>query len=191
MRLKLVRAAEWFIQYLMLEAPIVLAVSDKVRPHVRIWSDAAGATKWIAVVLLDAVGTLHWTRMQTPDWLLQVLLTRGDNYIGVQECLAFLLAIGTWPELVCQSRVSVFIDHLGVMYSFVKGRCRAPEVNQWVGRFWLQAVALDSCFYFARVASASNIADGPTRESLRLLEELQAVWREPVLPAWAQEPWAF
>ena len=109
MRLKLVRGAEWFIQYLMLEAPIVLAVSDKVRPHVRIWSDAAGATKWIAVVLLDAVGTLHWTRMQTPDWLLQVLLTRGDNYIGVQECLAFLLAIGTWPELVCQSRVSVLL----------------------------------------------------------------------------------
>jgi hypothetical protein len=119
MRLKLVRAAEWFIQYLMVEAPGVLAVSATVRHHVRIWSDADGATKWIAVVLLEAVGTLHWTRMQKPDWLLQVLLTRGVNYIGFRSVGFFFCHRHVARVSVPVLGVGV-VAHLGVMYSLLR-----------------------------------------------------------------------
>ena len=41
----------------------------------------------------------------------------------------------------------------------------------------------------ARVESAANIADGPTREDLSMIEHLGAKYCEPVLPEWIHDVW--
>lgn len=56
-----------------------------------------------------------------------------------------------------------------------------------VGRFWLEVAKAGVFFHVARVESAANIADGPTREDLILLQQLKAQFVPPRLPDWVHD----
>ena len=87
--------------------------------------------------------------------------------------------------------LTCYVDNNGVLGGLLRGSCAAADLNQAIGRIWLDIAKLQVGLYVVRVESRANIADGPTREYLDLLYELDAVFVEPKLPEWCKEMWAF
>ena len=87
--------------------------------------------------------------------------------------------------------LTVAIDNQGVLGSFVSGRAGAADMNLSIGQTWLQAAALGAGIHFVRVESASNLADGPTRDKIAILEQLGAREVPPQwpVPVWVYELW--
>ena len=81
------------------------------------------------------------------------------------------------------------MDNEGVLRGLVKGSCTALDMNQAIGYVWLQVAELNLGLLGLRVESKANIADGPTREYLDLLNERGAQYCVPALPNWCFDLW--
>ncbi len=55
----------------------------------------------------------------------------------MQELLAVLQTIGTWPELVAGAAWTAWIDSDAVLHAIINGGGCGPEVNSLVGRLWV------------------------------------------------------
>ena len=114
---------------------------------------------------------------------------RYDHYIGIQELLGIVLAIGTWPHIFRNVVWTAWIDNQGVLHGILKGSMNGPESNALVGSMWLYLAEQDVDLYCGRVESKANIADGPTRYDLSIIYSLQASFCSPAWPAWAGKVW--
>ena len=83
------------------------------------------------------------------------------------------------------------MDNQGVVRSLVRGSSSAGDLNMAVGQVWLAIAAMGIGLFACRVESKANVADGPTRDDLALLESMNAQFRLPVLPSWVLDLWAF
>ena len=95
------------------------------------------------------------------------------------------------PELRGK-HVRVWEDNAGGEGGLWKGSSAATDQNLQVHAVWLLAARNNFSLYIARVASAENIADEPSRHKYDSLERMGAVWRSPTLPSqlWRPESWA-
>ena len=73
----------------------------------------------------------------------------------------------------------------------MRGSSVAADLNQAIGFLWLDVAKANIGLHCERVESHANIADGPTREFLRLVEELGAQFVVPKLPVWCHKLWEF
>lgn len=183
------QSAEWFLKYLSHSPLSVRRGLASHRPLVRTWSDAAGATRWVAAVVCVG-GSFWWTRVQTPPKVWDLLLDRGDHQIGFQELLGVLLVWGTFSHLMNGALWMAFVDNDGVLHALTKGGGGGPESFACIGKLWLELSSSQTDLHCARVESAANIADGPTREQFELLEQLKAEWVSPRFPFWFERLWS-
>ena len=189
MSLWLMCACLWWISYLELCPPSLFLATHR-RKHSIIWTDAAGASRWIAAVCF-VNDTWLWTRMIVPEDVWECFLTRNDDQIGMQELLAIPLALETFSNEIEGSLCSLYIDNNGVLGGLIRGSSVAADLNQAIGHLWLDIARLQIGLFAVRVESAANIADGPTREFLSLLGELGASFVPPRLPKWCENVWRF
>ena len=129
--------------------------------------------------------------MTVPKNVWDTLLIRADDQIGMQELLAVPLGLETFHDMVVGSLLTVYIDNDGVLGGILRGSSVAADLNQAIGFLWLDVAKAGVGLHCERVESHANIADGPTREFLRLVEELGAVFVEPRLPDWCHKLWEF
>ena len=161
------------------------------KAHYICWTDAAGASRWLAAIVNSPRGTWY-VRAKTPDWLWSQLLPRQDNQIGVQEALAVLLLTESFSVLQ-GSLVTVLVDNDGVTAAFVTGQPDCEEVHAMVAVFWLAAAQRQTYYVFHRVESKANLADGPTRpeaDGCVFLHQIHATQLDPLLPGWLVNLWA-
>jgi len=189
MSLWLRAACSWWRKFLELRPPSLFNVGG-LRTHTRIWTDAAGASRWIAAVMCFE-SKFFWTRMLVPPCVWDCFLVRQDNQIGMQELLAVPLALETFKFWLKGTLATIYIDNNGVLGGLIRGSCAAIDLNQAIGQLWLDIAELQVGLHAVRVESKANIADGPTREFLELLSELGATFVEPQLPAWCSDIWTF
>ena len=154
------------------------------------WTDAAGASRWLAAVVF-ARGYWHWTRVLLPQEVWDSLLCRQDDQISAQELLAVPLAYASFPDLLRGCLLLLFVNNQGVLGSMLRGSAGAPDLNAAVGQVWLDIASAGIGLHVARVESRANVADGPTRDDFSVLTRLGAVFREPCLPEWVHDLWAF
>ena len=185
---RLAFACKWCLKYLEARPSSVFAGICESRQHVRTWYDASGVGRWVAVFLF-VDGQWYWTRAQVAQAFLDTLLARRDNYIGMQELLAPILALGTWPDTFKAVLWTAWLDNQGVLHSLLKGSSGSPEANELVGSLWLSLARDFVDLFCARVESKSNVADGPTRNCFQWVEKLRAIWTEPSWPRWAESVW--
>lgn len=164
-------------------------VHQQYRHQASAWTDASGDIRGLGAVLA-CNGSLWYTSLVAPEQIMEQLMPRDNQQIGFLEMLAILLLGATFPDILARSAVTVFVDNNGVLGSVIRGSSKASEINLAVGRWWLQAAKLDCAPYFARVTSAANISDGPSRMDFALMTELHATRRAPVLPEWLGEMWS-
>ena len=155
----------------------------------RTWSDASGVDRIVAVFCLSDSGW-RWTRATVSERFIDDLLPRGDNYIGILELMAPILALGTWPGEFVNKLWTAWIDNQGALHALLKGSCGSPEMNILVGRMWLSLEVRSVSLFAARVESAANVADGPTRHCLEWVQRLNATFDAPCWPAWAGSLWS-
>ena len=71
----------------------------------------------------------------------------------------------------------------------IKGSGGGVEVNLMIGQLWLEFSWQQVGFMGFRVESKANLADGPTRADLAILNKLGAIFVPPCLPTWAVDLW--
>ena len=81
------------------------------------------------------------------------------------------------------------MDNEGARYALISGTSKCQEVSMLVARMWHEAAQNRWGLLFRRVESKANVADGPTRENLEILERLGAIWCEPMMPSWITNLW--
>ena len=91
-------------------------------------------------------------------------------------------------------QVASFIDigaNDGVLFSMIKGGAGPLDLNMAVGQTWLEFARMHVGALFGRVESASNIADGPTRDCLKYLVKRKAQCLPAEMPPWVHTLWQF
>ena len=63
------------------------------------------------------------------------------------------------------------------------------DANLLIAQLWLWIAKHDAEFEIHALHTKSTVADGPTRKSLDMVEELEAVWLVPCLPEYLMEFW--
>ena len=134
-------------------------------------------------------GSWYYSYLDAPPAVLDQLLHRQDSQINFLEMLAVLLFVTTFQNIICGTAAFVFIDNNGVLGSLLKGSSSAPEANMLTGRIWLHAAEWSWAPIWARVESAANIADGPSRRDFTHVESIGAELVAPVLPQWLSPLW--
>lgn len=180
-------ACSWFVHYLT-HRPRAIRRGISPRPLLVTWHDAAGASRWVAAVVRFESGYL-WTRTRTPQHVWEQLTERSDSQIGFQELLGVVLILGTFAPLVAGRLWVGFGDNDGITHALARGGGHNPESNMIIGKIWLHLASLDTDLHAARVESAANIADGPSRDSFDLLQVIGARFVEPKLPEWIHDIW--
>jgi hypothetical protein len=176
----LVSAAQWFIAYLRDFEPRRF-VAGRRRRQIRLWTDAAGASRRLAAVLWTGE-CWYYTVYTVPQTLWDQFLPREDNQIGMQELLAFPLAVLTFADLLEDTLGICFIHNDGVLSSLLKGSNTALDANLCVGQIWLDLTRLKVGMLLARVESGANVADAPSRDEFSFLTRVKAVFRKPIMP---------
>ena len=155
----------------------------------RIWVDAAGESRHIAMVA-SYDGKTVYCHCRSPDEWWNILAERGDHQIGNQEMLSIVLALESVPKEVLDGAcVTLFCDNEGVLHSMIKGSSRCTETNQMIGRCWYQIMRRRIGLHLLRVQSKANIAYLPSRKEFLLLKLVGATEIEAVLPSWLENIW--
>ena len=185
---RLQQACSWVGNYLEERPASCWTSVDEKRPHIRSWSDASGVDRMVAVlVLLD--DEWHYTVAEVPMSSLGDFLQRNDNFIGVLELLAPVLALGTWGDKMADTLWTAWIDNQGVLHSLLRGSSVADDLNTLIGRMWMVLAKIQCDLSVMRVESKANIADGPTRKDFSEIAALGAKFHPPCWPTWASSVW--
>ena len=83
-----------------------------------------------------------------------------------------ILGLSTWLEDLKGAVVTICTDNEGVRYSLLSGTSKLPEVALSVARFWHVVSDVQIGVLIRRVESKANIADGPTRDVLKLFANI-------------------
>ena len=97
----------------------------------------------------------------------EVLASVGGkkHFIGPTELLAVVTARVLWARFLDGARTFVFIDHSGVLSACVKGNSRDESWRDLLLAFERADSQVPMLPWYARVPSASNPADAPSRGS--------------------------
>ena len=106
----------------------------------RAWTDAAGASRWVAAVIHTSGGFL-WTRARLPDALWDQFLPREDEQIGSQELMAVPLLAATFQDYLQGATLTLAIDNSGVVGNVIKGVGSASDHNAAIAKLWLNFAA--------------------------------------------------
>ena len=181
-------ACSWWVEWLTMRFDQSIDADSSARKRIEAWTDASGASRCLSAVV-HASGQWYYTHMTVPDQIWDLFLPRSDDQIGMQEFLAVPLLFATFEPLIQGSLLLLAVDNQGVLHALIKGRSSADDLNLGVGRHWLDVSRLRVAQHVVRVESASNIADGPSREDYSLLEAMGATYVPPKLPQWCFDLW--
>ena len=182
------QAAGWWVSYFAMKPVSAIACGGRERKVVHAWTDAAGASRWIAAIIRTEAG-FFWTRSRLPDALWDQFLPRGDEQIGSQELMAIPLMAATFEDYIKDSLLSLAIDNSGVVGNMVKGSGSAADHNLAIARIWLNFAAAGVAPWFLKVETKCNVADGPTRDNFEEVLRLSARFVEPRWPDWIADIW--
>eukprot|EP00435_Cladocopium_sp_Y103_P068239 s333_g31.t1 len=101
------------------------------------------------------------------------------HLIGPVELYAVAMARTIWSKFLCDRSI-FFVDHGGVLASLISGAARDSIWRVLLLEMERSDSALPSMSWFARVASASNIGDGPSRGNWEWLRDLPYERDHPV-----------
>ena len=186
------RALLWWCNFIDAMPEMVRRVDTRDQKSAVLWTDAAGPSRMVAAVMWDPhTDKMYHTFFKAPQGLMDQFLPRRDNMIQVTELLGIILGYATFEEHVHERFVTWYTDNDAVLATLLNGAAaqHAADMNVLIGRFWLAATRDNVAVNLARVPSAMNIADGPTRDNFKWLNVMNSTFVEPRLPRWVQGIW--
>ena len=120
----------------------------------------------IGGVLISPQGSVvHYFGESLNDSLVSDFEKDSDHPIYELEILPILIAVKLWSSLIANSQVVFYIDNEAARSAFIQGVGFTPIAKQMTVWYDTLEVDLNLITWFGRVASHSNIADGPSRLS--------------------------
>ena len=166
------RVLDWFLQNLGSMPPRLLRLAP-ARPPWIIYSDGSLEQGCAAIgfVLIDSVQKqIWWSRSAVPDvWMNAWTRTGVTHPICDVELLAVVSAYVTWGAMIQGGRCLGFIDNNSCLDALIKNSSDSDGLRPFLCAFAGLDATYQVMWWFARVASHSNPADGPSR-----LQEMQA-----------------
>ena len=98
-----------------------------------------------------------------PDALMSVLLKASKNPIYELEVLPVLMAVALWGGVCSLSQVCWYLDNDAGRSAFIKAYGATSVADGMLEDFTAEEMRLQIKSWFARVPSASNLADAPSR----------------------------
>lgn len=153
------------------------SLTGGVKPVLHIYTDACfdEDVAGLGGVLVDEDGKVvsFFRYKLTPEEIGLVNISNNETIIGELEALAMLLGLEVFGMKAPDGEIVLFGDNEGAIRSFMKMRSENRFVTAALRYFSLQEEAVFPLVWFERVASASNVADGPSRqEKLEGVEEI-------------------
>ena len=142
--------------------------------------DARGVPPRCAAVLY-VDGFWHYTDGAPSTGLMDKLQRRSDNQIMSLETMAISVGLATFAEELRGRKVLVFSDNTGAEAAARRGSAQAWDHCEMVHGIWTQAFLNQTHVWIERVASDDNLSDLPSRTEYKLLQDLGAVWRAPLI----------
>ena len=177
--------AEFWEAYLRASGPRIIQSGRSARPSILICDAAAESLDvGLAGVLLDPVlGVAQfWTHRPSADHVTKWLRDGQSKVIAQAELAAVAISLHTWAESLRGRDVLVFTDNEAVRHAVIKASSSHPASARMCHWIRTEVGALSCGWWMERVASASNIADGPSRGSKHLLSSAGFVEVAPSLP---------
>eukprot|EP00438_Fugacium_kawagutii_P032730 Skav219779 [mRNA] locus=scaffold3701:23251:24324:+ [translate_table: standard] len=127
------------------------------------WDNGVGG---IGTVLID---TANNYRVVLSGTISQQLLEHWKTLVGEQLICQVELFVVLWTrwrfrDLLCQRRSLWWIDNESARYGLIKGVSPSLSMQRMLREFYIMDTAFPTFSWFERVASASNIADAPSRQ---------------------------
>ena len=142
--------------------------------------DAALPCVGVGAVLVSSCGRREYFGSQLPDIIVGSWADRRDQQVvGQAELLPVLLASATWGEVIRGRAVVIFIDNDSARFGMISGYSPVGASACIINAAWTHLAHLGCRTWFARVPSASNIADGPSRGQLGAVAGFGAIACEP------------
>ena len=118
----------------------------------------------IGGVLVSPQGNVvHYFGEQLNDTLVSDFEQDSEHPIYELEILPILVAVKLWSRLLANSQVVFYIDNEAARSAFIQGVGFTPVAKQLTVWYDDLEVELGLITWFGRVASHSNLADGPSR----------------------------
>jgi hypothetical protein len=174
---------EWWLKIDKFTPPRELPVyPNPVRPTILYTDGQESPTSMTIAGVLDSPRSPHLRFFRaaiTPEVV--ALWLPKKAMINQIEAAAGVVALDTWSELLQDVDLIHFIDSNTALSCTIKGHSSKTDTTLLVGEYWLRAAQLRAFIYLDRVESLSNLADGPTKNELALLQEMGAIEDTPVL----------
>ena len=92
-----------------------------------------------------------------------------------------MVALSTFSNELQGEKVVLYSDNTGAEAATAKGSARAFDHNALVHEIWSHALRHSIHLWIERVPSKFNISDSPSRFRYKILDDLNAKWRKPVM----------
>ena len=103
-----------------------------------------------------------------------------EQLIGQAELLPVLLAKSIWKDVFKNRPNITFIDNDSARYGLIRGYSPVLDSSRIISESWMFDAVLGTASWFARVPTASNIADAPSRLDFTALERMSGSKRYDV-----------
>ena len=157
---------------------------------VHLLCDASGSPAHLGAVLLHESGCFYTDLVPSAE-LLQAFRSRRDNQIMGLELMAVSLGLSTFEKMLRNRNVIVHCDSTGAESAIRRGTAVSHDHAQLVHGQWTHAAECGMSLWIQRVATDDNIADLPSRNEFRVLQQAGADYVQPVLRSryWESSTW--
>ena len=150
-------------------------------PTVLLYTDAENTARF-GVVAQSPDGELVYLKGRIPQRTRSLLSLRKTNIVAF-ELIAALIPFLCLQRVLRGHRVVHFIDSTAALACVIRGFSRKPDLACLAGRLWFEACDLMIDYTAQYVPTKLNLADGPSRDDVSLMEALGAVellsWQFP------------
>ena len=174
-------SVQWFVKVLQeslaRKVPMLRQVREK---KVILYSDAE-STGFVAAVAVTSSGIV-FTKGRTPAKVRRLLLHRRTQIVAFELLAAVMALLSLCPQDLEDCAIVHYIDNTPALSCIVKGYSKTKDLNFIVGKLWYEAGRLMSYYRAEYVKSVCNLADGPSRNNLELMEQIsahEAAWNFP------------
>lgn len=161
-----------------------------------IFSDARGndhsswGSEHLAAILITAGGGAYVTIAANDpiiaEWLQYVT---SEQRINECESIAALLGLASFSHHIEGCDVLHFVDSTAAQGVLIKGYSKSQTLCAVTSAYWTLAGKCRACIWIGRVPSKLNVADGPTRNDLSVVQAHNWEKHPPLMPplkAWMQ-----
>ena len=115
---------------------------------------------------------VHHFSAVAPEGVMKALLSHSRHPIHELEMIPVLITFLLWGRLIEGAQVVHYIDNESVRLALLKGSGETPTARRVADEIMQAEYTLQTKSWYARVASASNIADEPSRGDTERLTHL-------------------